>query len=402
LSESENVARQLELQALAERMGKVRHKILVLSGKGCVWKTTVAVNLAVALARQGYRVGLLDVDIHGPNVAKLLNLEDARITVVDDEIIPVGWGPNLKVISMAFLLANRNEAVIWRGPLKMKVIEQFLKDVRWGELDYLVVDAPPGTGDEPLSVAQLIADADGAVLVTTPQELALLDVSKCVNFCKQLSLPVLGLVENMSAFVCPTCGNTVEVFNVGGAKTLAARLGIAFLGRIPLDPAVSKGGDSGTPFADCASQDVTTRAFATIVQSLIKATTRQDDVLEREPSKEVGTMKFAIPVARGQLCMHFGHCEQFALVDADPAAKTIGNVVFEEAPDHEPGLLPRWLAERGVTTVIAGGMGGRAQSLFAEHNINVVVGASPGEDPKTIVEAYLAGMLTTGDNICSH
>lgn len=250
-------------------MNRIKRKIVVLSGKGGVGKSTVAVNLAYALAASGAEVGLLDVDIHGPSAPKMLKLDGMTLASDGKQIIPVTVG-NLKVVSLAFLLQNPDDAVIWRGPMKLGVIRQFLSDVNWGDLDYLVVDTPPGTGDEPLTICQLLNDA-GAVIVTTPQEVAAADVRKSVNFCKQLELNVLGVVENMSGFVCPKCGEVTEIFAGGAGQKIAEQFQIPFLGKIPIDPTVCAGGDAGTPFARQADQNPTAKAFGEIVAALKKA-----------------------------------------------------------------------------------------------------------------------------------
>ena len=234
---------------LAERMDHVRHKVLVLSGKGGVGKSTVAANLAVFLALQGRRVGLLDVDIHGPSIPTLMGLETYSAYVEDGCMVPAEAAANLHVMSIGFLLKDRDTAVIWRGPMKIGVIQQFLRDTEWGDLDFLVVDCPPGTGDEPLSVAQSLGDADGAVVVTTPQHVAVNDVRKSIMFCRKVNLPVLGVIENMSGFVCPHCGETSDIFKRGGGETMCTELAVPFLGRIPLDPQIVNAGDSGEPFA---------------------------------------------------------------------------------------------------------------------------------------------------------
>ncbi len=255
--------------AIRERMRRIAHKILVLSGKGGVGKSTVAVNLAMSLVLAGRRVGLLDVDIHGPSVPKLLRLEGLRAKTEGNAILPIAVGDNLKVMSIAFALPDQDGAVIWRGPLKMGVIKQFLKDVDWGDLDYLVVDSPPGTGDEPLSVCQLIENPDGAVIVTTPQELAIADVRKCVNFCRQLNLPVLGVIENMSGFVCPKCGERTEIFSSGGGKRMARDMGVTLLGHIPIDPKIVEAGDAGTPYVKYFADTETAKTFEGIVERII-------------------------------------------------------------------------------------------------------------------------------------
>jgi ATP-binding protein involved in chromosome partitioning len=257
-----------ERQALQRRMCQIQHKLLVLSGKGGVGKSTVAVNLAVWLALQGKRVGLLDIDIHGPSVPKLLGLEGAPVHGGEQSIEPVRWR-ELAVMSIGFLLRDEREAVIWRGPRKMGVIKQFLSDVEWGELDYLVVDAPPGTGDEPLSVCQLLAGADGAVIVTTPQEVALSAVRKSITFCRQLELPVLGVVENMSGYVCPKCGERSDIFSSGGGERMAREMRVPFLGRIPIDPRLGQACDQGQPFMQGQADSPTGRELGKVFASLL-------------------------------------------------------------------------------------------------------------------------------------
>jgi len=260
----------LEREALSARMSRIGNKIFVLSGKGGVGKSTVAANLAVVLAQADKRVGLLDVDIHGPSIPKLLGLEGRPLGSTGDAMTPVEYDTRLKVISIGFVLQDRDEAVIWRGPLKMNVIKQFLRDVEWGELDFLVVDCPPGTGDEPLSVAQLIGNPDGAVIVTTPQDLALSDVRKCVTFCRKLRLPVIGVIENMSGFVCPHCGKTSYIFKSGGGEAMAADMGIPFLGRVPLDPALVRACDRGELYLQAREASETARAFRSVLESILE------------------------------------------------------------------------------------------------------------------------------------
>ncbi|MCK4367289.1 MAG: Mrp/NBP35 family ATP-binding protein [Thermoplasmata archaeon] len=225
----------------------VKHIILVLSGKGGVGKSTVATNLAMKFAVRGREVGLLDVDIHGPDIPMMLGIQDMRLGGDGTKIDPVIVPPNLKVISMGFLLSNRDTPVIWRGPLKMKAIEQFLFDVDWGQLDFLIVDLPPGTGDEALSIAQMVPESDGAIIITTPQDVALLDSRKAVNFVRTLKLPVIGIVENMSGLKCPECGHDIQLFKTGGGEKAAKEMGVPFLGRIPIDPEIVDTGDDGVP-----------------------------------------------------------------------------------------------------------------------------------------------------------
>lgn len=259
-----------EAEKLARQLEGIRRKLVVLSGKGGVGKSTVAANLAVSLARRNLRTGLLDVDIHGPSVPRLLGLGGSEIvTSADGMMMPVTLPDGLKVMSIGFLLRGDDDAVIWRGPLKMSVIKQFLRDVEWGELDYLVIDAPPGTGDEPLSVAQLVGRVDGAIIVTTPQELALADVRRCITFCRKVDMPVAGVIENMSSFVCPHCGKETAIFKKGGGEMLAQQTSVPFLGKIPIDPAVTEASDSGRPYVYHYPHTDTARAFEKVIEGVL-------------------------------------------------------------------------------------------------------------------------------------
>ncbi|MFH2074986.1 MAG: iron-sulfur cluster carrier protein MrpORP [Pseudomonadota bacterium] len=398
-----------EDEALVRRLTRIKHKILVLSGKGGVGKSTVAVNLAVALAMEGWRTGLLDVDFHGPSVPTLLNMKGGLFKAAEgDGIVPLESEYGIKVVSLGFALGRSDEAVIWRGPMKMGVIKQLLADVQWGELDYLIVDFPPGTGDEPLSVAQLIPDSDGAVIVTTPQDLSLQDVRKSINFCRQLRIPVLGVVENMSGLICPHCQKLIEVFKSGGGEVMAKEMGVPFLGRIPLDPQIVGTSDEGKPFVYHLRQTESAKAFILAIQPVLQLQEQskpETGRISRMPQpikeKEMKSLKIAVPTAEGRLCSHFGHCEQFALFDVDADNKTILKTTMLVPPPHEPGLLPTWLQEQGADVIIAGGMGSRAQELFLGKGIHVVTGASQ-EVPAKVVTDYLSGELTTGANVCDH
>lgn len=252
-------------------MDNVKKKYLVMSGKGGVGKSTVAVNLAASLALAGKKVGLLDVDIHGPSVPTMVGLAGEKLMSDGDAIqpVPVPGFDNLTVVSIGFMLQAEDAPVIWRGPMKNGVIKQFLEDVAWGELDVLLVDCPPGTGDEPLSVIQLLGNADGAVIVTTPQEVSRVDVSKSVNFCRQLNLPVTGIIENMSGFICPHCGTVTELFGAGAGQKIADDYGIPLLGSIPVDPAIGEAGDTGTPYVARAAASAVAELYSTISRSLV-------------------------------------------------------------------------------------------------------------------------------------
>ncbi len=408
---------QNDNQNVYERMKSVRHKVLVLSGKGGVGKSTVSANIAVALAVAGKRVGLLDIDVHGPSIPKMFGVEGMQVTGSESSIFPFEISDNIKLMSIGFLLRTSDDAVIWRGPMKHGVIKQFLGDVEWGELDYLIVDSPPGTGDEPLSIAQLIPGADGAVIVTTPQDVALLDVRKCINFCKQLSLPVIGVVENMSGFICPHCGERTDIFKSGGGEKMAEEFGVPFLGRVPIDPSIVEASDDGKAVVLSHPEKEAAKEFARIAAPLlaleggsVKAESGSssgmkeegtDDSSGEKAGKKNNSTRIAIPVSGGRLSQHFGHCEKFMLFDVDEKEKKIVSTETIDAPEHEPGLLPEFLSGRGADVIVACGMGSRARELFTRKGVRVITGA-PSEEPEKIVESYIAGTLETDENICDH
>ncbi|MEF8837432.1 MAG: Mrp/NBP35 family ATP-binding protein [Candidatus Bipolaricaulota bacterium] len=245
----------------------VKHSLVVMSGKGGVGKSTVSANLAASLAEEtDGNVGLLDADLHGPNIPKIMGLEDGKISGNEDNLEPPSLG-NLKVMSIGFTLPSTDSPVVWRGPLKMKAIKQFLGDVNWGDLEYLIIDLPPGTGDEPLSIAQLLSELDGSIVVTTPQDLSLLDSKKAVNFSKKLDLPVIGIIENMSGFICPHCGEKTEIFKSGGGEEAAKEIEANFLGQIPLDQRIVQTGDDGVPFVKAYPESEASKSFEIIVDN---------------------------------------------------------------------------------------------------------------------------------------
>ncbi len=260
---------ELDDRMLQDRLGKIGRTLMILSGKGGVGKSTVAVNLALSLAAQGQRVGLLDVDIHGPSIPKMLGLNGQKVGIKDNEIIPIEAYGKLQVVSMGLLLEHDDQPIVWRGPMKYNVIKEFLQRVVWGTLDYLVIDAPPGTGDEPLSVGQLIKERASAVIVTTPQQVATIDVAKCITFCNQLKVPIAGIIENMSGFICPHCGQEVDIFSKGGGKELADRMEVPFLGSVPLDPEIVKSGDNGQPYVLSYIDTETAKRFDAIVEKIV-------------------------------------------------------------------------------------------------------------------------------------
>jgi len=266
----EKQPQQDENKKLKFKMAKIKHKIAIISGKGGVGKSTVTANLAMAIATHGYAnsVGVLDADITGPCIPKILGIRDQKLQVGPPGIFPATGPLGMKVISMDFLLPSDETPVIWRGPLKMRAIQQFLSDIVWGELDFLFIDLPPGTGDEPLSVMQLLPDMDGVVIVTIPSEVSQIVVKKAVTFAKQMSVPVIGIVENMSGFTCPKCGEHIDIFNAGGGKKIAEDLKIPFLGRIPIDPEICRDSDKGSPFIIEHPDSLASKAFMEIVKKV--------------------------------------------------------------------------------------------------------------------------------------
>jgi len=234
---------------IKENMARIKRKILIMSNKGGVGKSTIAVNFAALLAARGLKTGLLDIDIHGPSLARMTGLEGEPLVSDGQFIEPLEVAPNLKMISMGSLMKGGDTPVIWRGPMKLGVLKQFLSDVNWGDLDALVIDSPPGTGDEPLTICQLIPEMAGAVVVTTGQAVALLDSRKAVNFLKQLGIPVLGILENMTSFHCPHCAREINLFKTGGGRQAAEEMGVPFLGSVPFDPAMVDAGDDGKVYA---------------------------------------------------------------------------------------------------------------------------------------------------------
>ncbi len=262
--------RELEMALIRKRMGKIKHKIAVISGKGGVGKSLVTVNLAVALAKHGRngKVGVLDADIHGPCVPKMLGMKGEVLQSGPPGVFPASGPLDLKVVSMGFLLPSDDAPVIWRGPLKMGAIKQFLSEIVWGNLDYLLIDLPPGTGDESLSVLQLLPEMDGVIIVTIPSEVSQDVVKKAVSFARKMDTPIIGIVENMSGIVCPHCGERIEVFGTGGGENISVEMGVPFLGSIPLDPRISTAMDAGTPFIATQPESPASKVFQAIVEKI--------------------------------------------------------------------------------------------------------------------------------------
>ncbi len=368
---------------LQEQLSKIRHKIMVMSGKGGVGKSSVAVNLAIGLSLQDFMVGLLDVDLHGPNVPKMLGLRRGRLQRrPDGRIGAIVYSPNLKFLSIEPLLPQEDAAVIWRGPLKISAIRQFIADIDWGKLDYLIIDAPPGTGDEPLTVAKTIPDAY-ALLVTTPQEVSLIDVRKSYNFCRKVKMRILGLVENMSGFICPHCGKEVDLFKRGGGQRLAEELGIKFLGRIPVDPRVVAAGDAGKPVIAAYPESKTAEAFEELVRNVVAAT----EELFRDV-EEGRYMRIAIPV-EGPIVTDLKKTDLFAIYDIEKGQVKVKDV----AKKPEDTALDLWLKEQVVTHFIAPTISEEVKNRLQNIGIRLVEGIPPKIKADMAVQDYLAGII---------
>jgi len=258
-------------QRLVHNLAGIRHTVMVMSGKGGVGKSTVAANLALGLARAGYRVGLLDMDLHGPSIPRILGISAKALGLEGGELIaPVAYSPKLEVMSIETMMKDRDASVIWRGPMKIKAIKQFIADVAWGPLDFLIIDSPPGTGDEPLTIAQTVPGAR-ALIVTTPQELALADVRKAINFCQHMGMPILGLVENFSSQTCPHCGASIPVLGQGGGLSTAKRYGLKFLGGIPWDSRIVSSEDAGRPMELDHDQSGAGPAMRSLIEKVASA-----------------------------------------------------------------------------------------------------------------------------------
>jgi len=379
-------------ERMQRNLAKIRHKIVVLSGKGGVGKSTVAVNLAVGLALAGKKVGLLDVDVHGPSVPRLLSLSGADPHMERDGMEPVPWSRNLGVMSLGFLIKDAEQAVIWRGPVKGGLIRQFLSDVFWGELDYLVVDCPPGTGDEPMSVLQFLGPTAHAVIVTTPQAVAVDDVRRSVTFVRLMGNPLLGLVENMSGFVCRHCGQVEDIFAAGGGERLSKEMGVEFLGRIPLDPELVRSADEGYPLLNVDKEGHAARSLLAVVDRLLALDRSRPQAAAAAPPEmpEQGTVRIALPLDGAMLCESPGACKRFLLVDVDGSRKAVGTETRDDFP-AESGQWPAWLADQQVQVLLARGLSVADLEACAARGVQAI--PVPACSPDAALDAYLSGVV---------
>ncbi len=364
-----------------EQLSRIRHKLLVLSGKGGVGKSTVSVNIAVGLSLQDFMVGLLDVDLHGPSVPKMLGARDLKLTrKADGKVGPIKYSPNLKFVSIEPLLPSEDSAVIWRGPLKISAIQQFIGDIDWGELDYLVIDAPPGTGDEPLTVAQSIPDAY-AIIVTTPQEVALIDVKKSIRFCQKVKMRILGIVENMSGFICPHCGKPIDLFKKGGGQKLAEEYGIRFLGRIPVDPRIVDSGDAGKPVIAAYPESPTAKAFEELVRTIVSATEEMKRDVE-----EGRYMRLVVPIKTPrEIEPDPEKFDLFAVYDIENGKILVKDVV--KKPEKQD--LLDFLREQVATHILLFDPPKELADFFTQNGIRVLITDTTQTPPDDLLKEYL-------------
>jgi Mrp family chromosome partitioning ATPase/predicted Fe-Mo cluster-binding NifX family protein len=381
-----------------------------MSGKGGVGKSTVAANLAVALADGGHKVGILDGDVHGPNIPKMLGLEGASPQGGPTGLLPLEASVNLKVMSMAFLLPNSDTPVAWRGPMKHTLFQQFLSDVDWGELDYLIVDLPPGTGDEAMSIAQILGSPLWAIIVTTPQDVALLDSRKSVVFAKSVDMNILGMIENMSGLTCPHCAEKIDLFKTGGGERAAQELMVPFLGAIPIDPNLVLAGDAGIPIANLDSSSKVAEIFRELAATtdrvvkngkgpLQNAAAENHSQIETERrSRYMLSKTVAVPsmhpggldAARSG---HFGHCDAFTLVNVENGE--IRDVSIVHNPPHQQGGCQapvNLLHQNRADALIVGGIGMRPLMGFRQVGNDVYYGPE-GETVGAVIDHLLNGRL---------
>ena len=391
-NQNQDFERMIKDAQIQDTLSMIKNKVVVLSGKGGVGKSTVAAGIAVSLALEGYQVGLMDVDVHGPTIPNLFGLTNSRPGLTPAEkLMPLKVLPNLKVMSIGFLLQSQKDALIWRGPLKIGLIEQFIYDVEWESLDYLIVDCPPGTGDEPLTVFQLMKDAQ-AVLVTTPQNVSVIDVEKSVTFCEKMGIKITGIVENMARIQCPECGKEIKIFPGRGGEKIAEEFNLKLLASLPLSHKLIEAADAGKLHKEVKELGM----FKPVIEEIINAAKSREMKLDKR------IIKIAIPLDdKDKPFAHFGHAPKFAFITADSEKKVIIEKEEMTPPPHEPNIIPQWLIENKADVVLTGGIGEKAEAMLKNNKVAVVKGVS-GEDIEKIVKDYLEGTLQTQENMCDH
>ena len=370
-----------------EALKKIKNKVMILSGKGGVGKSTVSVCLATDLANRGYKTGILDVDLHGPSVPRMLGISGLLDIDSEKHLIPKTVMKNLSVVSIEYLLADKNQAVIWRGPLKHSAIAQFIGQVTWGELDYLVIDSPPGTGDEPLSVAQLIPDAKG-VIVTQPQEISLADVRKCITFCKHVEMEPIGIIENMSGIICPYCGKKFHIFKSGGGEKIALITGLPFLGTLNFDPDLVDAADKGKLVSYMSDEKRPyNQDFKKITDNVIKRIEETKvEPVSLEEIRKSKWIKIAVPLSKEKVA---------SLHDADRIViyeAVDGNVRYLNTVKQEGHIRPSDIKNFQVNLIIVKDIKDKARYVLNRDRIGVVSNV-PDLPPEKLIKEFLAGSL---------
>ncbi len=356
-------------------MSSIKKVIGIVSGKGGVGKSLVTSMLAVLMNRLAYQTAILDADITGPSIPKMFGIKD-KAKGSESGLLPVKTKTGIDIMSVNLLLDSDTDPVVWRGPIIAGTVKQFWTDVIWGDVDFMFVDMPPGTGDVPLTVFQSIA-VDGIIVVTSPQELVSMIVSKAVKMAEIMNIPIIGLIENMSYFTCPDNGKDYHIFGESHIDTIAHKHGIKVLAKVPIDPAISEACDQGVieSFEGHWLEPVGER-------------------LRQLEEKEM--IKIAVASEGERVAEHFGHCENFTIFEAEQSQIVKGELIPN--PGHKPGFLPEFLSDQGVDVIISGGMGSSAIDIFNEKGIEVVVGAKG--NAKAAAEAYLEGLLKSSGSVC--
>lgn len=368
---------------------KIKKTIAVMSGKGGVGKSAVTMMLAVALRRKGFEVGVLDADITGPSVPRGLGVS-GPIMVGETGPEPPASATGIKVMSMNLILDSEDDAVIWRGPLISSAVGQFYQECEWGDLDYLLIDLPPGTADVPLTVMQSI-HLDGIVLVSSPQELAGMIVGKAVSMAGQLNAPITGLIENMSYVTCPSCGEKIEPFGPSHGEEAAAGMGTVFLGRLPLDSRLSELADAGR------MEDYRSSEAEAVMEAVIERFPVDGGNRSSEETREGDGMKVAVVMSGGEISSHFGRCEEVLIAEVEGGEIKSREVL--PAPPHDCSALPNLFVEKGVTSVIAGGMGAGAIQNLQRAGVRVYAGVSGSTEEA--LKSLAAGTLVPGAAVCA-
>ena len=371
-----------DFRAALNELSHVKKAIGIVSGKGGVGKSSVSAMLAVTMQRLGYRVGVLDADVTGPSIPKAFGIR-GKAEGSDLGLYPRQSKTGIAIMSVNLLLDNDTDPVIWRGPILGNTVKQFWTDVIWGDLDFLFIDMPPGTGDVPLTVFQSIP-VDGIIIVTSPQELVSMIVSKALKMAEMMKIPVLGLIENMSYFRCPDNGKDYHIFGESHFEEIAGKHGLKVLARLPIDPKISAACDAGMiELFDGSWFDAAGELLA-------------GQIDQSNESEEKIMMRIAVAAEGKNVTEHFGHCVNFMLYDVENNKITKEESV--DNPGHKPGFLPNFLADKGVKVIISGGMGQGAVDIFNERDVEVVTGASG--DARTMAERYLKGELKSTGSVC--